>query len=258
MKAVVMFSGGKGSWAAAKRAVDRYGTEEVVLLFADTTVEDEDTYRFLRDAAENIGCELIVVADGRDPFTVFKDKRWLGNSRLAHCSTELKVKPCREWLDANAPDDAVLVVGIDWMETHRLPAIRRGWAPREVWAPMTEEPYMDGMMVLDWLRDEGLEPPSAYAEGFPHANCMAQGCVKGGQAYWKNLYLRRPDVFAETEQKEGELRDFLDSDVSMLKEVRDGIAKTLPLVELRRRIESEPTLLDGDEWGGCGCFVETE
>jgi len=128
-----MFSGGKGSWAAAKRAVDRYGVEDVVLLFADTTVEDADTYRFLKDAAHNIGSELIVVADGRDPFTVFKDNRWLGNSRLAHCSTELKVKPCRKWLDANAADDAVLVVGIDWTEMHRLPAIQRGWAPRPVW-----------------------------------------------------------------------------------------------------------------------------
>ena len=257
MKAVVMFSGGKGSWAAAKRAVDRYGTENVVLLFADTTVEDADTYRFLKDAAHNIGSELVVVADGRDPFTVFKDNRWLGNSRLAHCSTELKVKPCREWLDANAPGDTVLVVGIDWTEIHRLPAIQRGWAPRPVWAPMTEDPLMDGHQVLEWLNDEGLEPPLAYKEGFPHANCMAQGCVKGGQAYWRNIYTRRPAVFAATEQKEKNLRDYLGTDVSMLKEIRSGVPGVLPLSELRRRIESEPTLLDSNEWGGCGCFVET-
>lgn len=257
MKAVVMFSGGKGSWAAAKRAVARYGSDQVVLLFADTTVEDDDTYRFLKDAAENIGSELIVVADGRDPFTVFKDNRWLGNSRLAHCSTELKVKPCREWLDANAPTDVVLVVGIDWSEIHRMPAIERGWAPRPVWAPMTEEPYLDSDGMLEWLREEGITPPSAYAQGFPHANCMAQGCVKGGQAYWRNIYMRRPAVFAATEQKEQELRAYLGTDVAMLKEIRSGIASVLPLTELRRRIESEPTLLDGDEWGGCGCFVET-
>jgi 3'-phosphoadenosine 5'-phosphosulfate sulfotransferase (PAPS reductase)/FAD synthetase len=257
MKAVVMFSGGKGSWAAAKRAADRYGTDQVVLLFADTTVEDDDTYRFLKDAAENIGSELVVVADGRDPFTVFKDNRWLGNSRLAHCSTELKVKPCREWLDANAPEDAVLVVGIDWTEIHRMPAIERGWSPRPVWAPMTEEPYLDPAAMLNWLREEGITPPSAYDQGFPHANCMAQGCVKGGQAYWRNIYMRRPAVFASTEKKEQELRAYLGTDVSMLKEVRSGTTTVLPLTELRRRIESEPTLLDGDEWGGCGCFVET-
>ena len=42
IKHLVMFSGGVGSWAAAKRVVERHGTEGVVLLFADTLIEDED------------------------------------------------------------------------------------------------------------------------------------------------------------------------------------------------------------------------
>jgi len=251
-----MFSGGRGSWAAAKRATQHYGVDEVVLLFADTKVEDEDTYRFLRDAAENIGSDLVIVADGRDPFTVFKDRKWLGNSRVAHCSTELKVKPCREWLEENAPNDVVLVVGIDWMETHRLPGVERGWAPRTVWAPLMDQPLLDGEAIMSWMRDEGLEPPAAYAQGFPHANCLAQGCVKGGQAYWTLLYRQRPEVFAATEQKEQELRDLL-GDVSMLKRQHNGAKLVLPLTQLRTEIESEPSLLDMDEWGGCGCFVDT-
>jgi len=256
--AVVMFSGGKGSWAAAKRATERYGADRVVLLFADTTVEDDDTYRFLREAAINIGSELVVVADGRDPFTVFKDNRWLGNSRLAHCSTELKVKPCREWLEANVSEQVTLVVGIDWTETHRLPAVTKGWLPRMVWAPMTEEPLMDGKQVLEWLQSEGLQAPVAYAMGFPHANCMAQGCVKGGQAYWRNIYRNSRDVFNATALKELELRAFLDADVSMLKETKNGVVSTLPLIVLQQRIESQPSLIDDFEWGGCGCFVDGE
>jgi hypothetical protein len=53
---VVMFSSGAGSWAAAKRVAERYGTEGLYLLFADVKSEndeehageDEDNYRFLR------------------------------------------------------------------------------------------------------------------------------------------------------------------------------------------------------------------
>jgi hypothetical protein len=49
-----MFSGGVGSWAAAKRVAEAHGTEGMVLLFADTLVEDADTYRFLVEAATNV------------------------------------------------------------------------------------------------------------------------------------------------------------------------------------------------------------
>jgi hypothetical protein len=54
MKRVVMFSGGAASWAAAKRVVERYGVDDVTLLFTDTLMEDEDLYRFLVDGADNI------------------------------------------------------------------------------------------------------------------------------------------------------------------------------------------------------------
>lgn len=68
---VVMFSGGVTSWAAGKRIAAAQGTDSLVLLFADTKMEDEDTYRFLPEAAANIGALLVTVADGRDPWQVF-------------------------------------------------------------------------------------------------------------------------------------------------------------------------------------------
>lgn len=52
---VVQFSGGIGSWAAARRVADKYGIENLVLLFADVLTEDPDTYRFNEDAATDLG-----------------------------------------------------------------------------------------------------------------------------------------------------------------------------------------------------------
>lgn len=98
MKHVVMFSGGLGSWAAARRVVDRHGTSDLVLLFTDTRVEDPDLYRFLDEAAANVGGELVRIADGRTLWDVFRDERFLGNSRVDPCSKILKRKMADRWI----------------------------------------------------------------------------------------------------------------------------------------------------------------
>ena len=254
---VVMFSGGAGSWATAQRVVARHGTDGLVLLFADTLVEDPDLYRFLRESAANVGGQLVTVADGRTPFEVFRDDRFLGNARLANCSKYLKQKPCREWLEANCdPETTTLYVGIDWSETHRIAAIAKGWAPYCVECPLTERPYLDKRAVLDWLAEEGVTPPAGYAEGFGHNNCLAQGCVRGGQAYWANMLRMRREAYLTTETQELDLRDFLEADVAMLRDRTGGTVTPMTLREFRERQEIQPGMFDSDEWGDCGCFVD--
>lgn len=258
MRAVAMVSGGRGSWASARRAVERWGADEVVALFADTLVEDESTYTFLREGVAHLGCELVEVSDGRTPFEVFKDDRFLGNSRLANCSKYLKQKPCREWVEENAPEDATIVVGIDFSEAHRIGPIEKGWAPRAVWAPLCERPYLSTDEIMASIKDAGLTPPSAYADGLPHANCLEQGCVRGGQAYWHALLRTRPHSYAYAEREEQKLREHLDADVGILKDRSGGEATPLTLRDFRGRLEDRPSLFDEFEWGGCGCFVEGE
>ncbi len=160
MRHVIMYSSGIGSWAAAKRVAEQRGTENLILLFADTLIEDEDNYRFLEESAAEVGGTLVRVADGRDPWQVYRDKRWIGNARLAPCSHELKQKPCRKWLEENDPrHEATLYVGIDWFEAHRLPAIEKAWQPWKVEAPLTKVPYLDKLQLLEMARQFKLKPP---------------------------------------------------------------------------------------------------
>lgn len=70
---IVMLSGGASSWAAGKKVAEWYGTENLTLLMTDTKQEDEDTYAFARQAAENIGVPLTLIADGRDIWQVYID-----------------------------------------------------------------------------------------------------------------------------------------------------------------------------------------
>lgn len=255
---VVQFSSGIGSWATARRVAERHGTDGLVLLFADTRDEDPDNYRFAIDAAANIGVPLTTVADGRDVKQVMRDERFLGNSRIAPCSKLLKQVPCRNWLKANTdPADAVLYVGIDWTELHRTPAIRAGWAPYPVEFPMTEAPYIDKNAMQAMARAEGLEPPSMYRDGYPHANCGGC-CVRQGQAGWALTLRVHPDRYAAMESFENEMRDEL-GDVAMLRDRAGGETRPLTLAALRQRIESAPqqdALFDAYDFGGCGCLTE--
>jgi hypothetical protein len=234
VKHVVQFSGGIGSWAAAMRVAAEHGTDNLVLLAADTKAEDPDLWRFVADAGSLLGVEPIVVADGRTPWQVFADQRFVGNSRIAPCSVHLKQRPCRAWLTANAdPANTMLYVGIDWSEQRRTPAIEKGWAPWPVRFPMCEPPHLSKQDMLDWARAEGLRPPRLYEQGFTHNNCFGV-CVRAGQRQWRHLLHIAPERYLAAEAEEEKLRAQL-GDVAILKEQRQGVSYPLPLRELRRR-----------------------
>ena len=52
---ICFFSSGAASWLAAMRVAQRYGANNLFLVFADTGIEDEDNYRFLKESAEIVG-----------------------------------------------------------------------------------------------------------------------------------------------------------------------------------------------------------
>lgn len=221
---VVMWSGGITSWATARHVIAEHGTAGVTLLFADTLIEDEDLHRWNRDASAQLGVPITRVADGRDPWQVFEDKRWLGNTRIAQCSLELKLKICRAWLD-NQPNltfgSTRLYVGIDWTETERLPAIVGGWAPWTTDAPLTRPPYRSKNDLFAEARAAGLTIPRLYELGFAHNNCGGM-CVKGGQAQWLRLLKVFPERFARAEAAEERMRALLGKDVSILRDRTGG------------------------------------
>lgn len=254
-----MFSGGIGSWSAAKRVAERDGTEHLTLLFADTLMEDEDLYRFLDEGAASVGVPVTCIADGRTPWEVFADKRFLGNSRVDPCSQILKRDLCAKWLREHCdPADTVVSVGIDWTEAHRFDRIRDRYAT-DGWtydAPMCEEPYLSKSDMLAWMRTEGIRPPKLYDLGFSHNNCGGF-CIKAGHGHFALLLKTMPERYAFHERKEQEIRELL-GDVSILADrTGDNIKKPLTLRAFRERIEQDwqPDLFD---IGGCGCFVDVE
>jgi len=255
IKHIVLFSGGTGSWKAAQRVRDEFGTEDMVLLFTDVLIEDKDLYRFIEEAAVNIGVPLTKIADGRTPWEVFFDVKMMGNTRVDPCSKALKRDLADKWIrERFKPEECIMYVGIDWSEINRYERMAPRKLPYVYKAPLTEPPYLSKTDMMRDLVIEGIEPPRLYEMGFPHNNCGGF-CVKAGQAQFKLLHEKFPERYEQHAQKEQEFREFIGKDVSILRDRRGGPVKPFPLTDFRKEVESK-TKIDEQDFGGCGCFTD--
>lgn len=265
MKHIVNFSFGEGSFVAAKKLAAEVGHENMLLVFADTKWEDEETYKWGAEAAANVGAKLVRVADGRTPPEVFIDERYLGNSRVDPCSKKLKRELIDAWLTENYdPAEVTCHFGIHASESDRF---RRWDKKEEAWkgiqprmeaagwkarAPLCEPP-LDGWtdIVAVVMREIGWRQ-RLYKDGFPHGNCGGR-CVKQGQAGFKLLLAKYPERYAEMEKLEADMQALLGKQVTILREQERGERVPLPLSVLRGR-EDYPLY----DFGGCACFAGSE
>lgn len=106
---------------------------------------------------------------------------------------------------------------MNWDEEHRLTRSKKFWSPYEVGSLLLESPWIVQDDMLNLLKENGIEPPRLYGLGFPHNNCGG-GCVKAGHAHFRHLLKTMPEVYAEWEKNEQEVRDHLDKDVTILRD----------------------------------------
>jgi 3'-phosphoadenosine 5'-phosphosulfate sulfotransferase (PAPS reductase)/FAD synthetase len=260
MKHIVFFSGGVGSYYAAKRVVEKHGKENTILLFTDTLMEDEDLYRFLNETSRHLGIEVTRIVDGRTPWDIFESEKFLGNSRWANCSKYLKQTMSRKWINKNhKPENCILYLGIDWTEEHRTKAPVKHWAPYKMEFPMCEEPYLTKNEMIEGLKVDGIEVPRLYKMGYAHNNCGGF-CVRAGVGHFKHLYETQPDLYKWHEEKEQRVMEMIlertGEKRTILRRRRKGTQTYISLKELREEIETAPEQIDIFDIGGCGCFVD--
>jgi hypothetical protein len=256
VKHVVNFSGGLCSFWAAHRVVQEHGVSDVVLLFADTLIEDPDLYSFNEQCAEILGVPVTRISAELTPWQLFQREGMIGNSRFPICSVYLKRKPLDAWRKANCVDiDTVLYMGFDWTEANRLSDLRRELPDWKIEAPMTEEPIWDKCRMQKEAEALGLKIPRLYTLGFPHNNCGGR-CVRAGISHWVHLLKVLPERFKEWENEERatalELTGRGITPLSILKDRRGGVTNDLYLWQLRERVEAGEKFNRFD-WGGCGC-----
>lgn len=256
MKHVVMFSGGIASWGTARAVREKYGPDDMILLFTDTKMEDEDLYRFLDEAATDIGVPLIKIAEGRTPWEVFFDERLLGNTRMDPCSRILKRELARKWIKDNCDlADTIVHLGFDWTEEHRFIRSQVAWQPWRTEALLCGPPWKTRTDLIVDLERSGIRMPRLY-QFAAHNNCGGF-CIKAGHGAFISLLRAMPERYAFHENKEQEFREYVGKDVSILRDREGGDTKPLTLKTLREKYQSGHQI-DMFDIGGCGCFEDHE
>jgi hypothetical protein len=262
VKHVINFSGGLCSFWAAKRVVDRYGTTDVTLIFADTLIEDEELYLFNQAASVFLGLPITRLSREVTPWQLFRSEGLIGNARFPICSIRLKRELLDQWHRQNCLEmDSIIYVGFDWTEENRLNDLRKELPRWRFEAPMCEPPLWDKCRIIKETEAIGLPIPILYRLGFPHNNCGGR-CVRAGISHWVHLYRQFPDRYLEWENEEAAtITDFatrgISTDFAILRDRRGGTTKALTLRTLRARIEAGEDLPKHD-WGGCGCGGATK
>ena len=221
MRLIVTVSGGKASAWCANWAIKRYHPEhEVILYFNDTKWEHPDLYRFLDDLASYLKHPITFDSDGRSPEDLFYDNNALANNRMPFCSRVLKAERLQEFYK----HEDVLVFGIGEDEPHRMVRLVEmykmiGIKTRKIARlcfPLISE-NITKREIDDFLIDAGLKEPLLYRLGFLHNNCSG-GCVRAGKKHWKLLYEKLPEVYADRERVEREMREYTGKDIHFLKD----------------------------------------
>ena len=238
MKHVVSFSTGLSSAITVERVIERYGRENTIIVFMDTKIEDDDNYRFMDDCRSRWG-EIIVLADGRDPYQVARDAQIIPNNKIAPCTFALKIKLFVRYVES-IKDEFVIHIGYDYSEVHRCEATTRNYGARGwkvdyplLWKPIEFRPYSQ-VCRDDW----GIEPPRMYAMGYSHANCGGK-CVKQGWGDWLRTLINFPERYAAAEQWECEMRNHpVRKDYAILKDQSGGMVRPKTLESLRLDYEA--------------------
>lgn len=252
MKHIISYSGGLASFFEAKLSIEKYGKENIELVFCDTKTEDEDLYRFLDDTEIHLGLPITKLVEGRDIWQVAFDRNYMFNSQLAECSLKLKIEMFQGYITKYNMEDIVVHIGYDYTEVHRFERTKPHYKCR------IESLIMETSLTKGTMKDElckmGIILPALYREGFSHNNCGGF-CFRAGIGHFKQLYLKRPKTYDYHMNKELELQKQLGKPNTVLK--RYGGAYSL--YKLKQDFIRYGTQLSFDEEldiGGCNCFLD--
>lgn len=200
---IVQYSGGVGSAMAAYLVAQKQPKENIILLYHDVPMgQDEDTYRFNDDVSNFLGIPITEVSDGRTLWETIDDNHSLPSVFIPFCTRLLK-QEVGEGFYKTLTEPFVLYTGYCIEEKRRVERAR------ESMTLPTEFPVYDaGLSSKDCKRiiseEWGIELPRVYRY-FEHNNCIP--CFKStNYEYWRKVYEYFPERYqlaVDAEQRIG-------------------------------------------------------
>jgi len=194
---VVWFSCGAASAVAAKKTIEKYGSNNTIRIVNNLIKEEhEDNQRFLKDCESWLGYKIESSINSKFPSSsivdVFESRKYMSGVGGAVCTYELKKKARQEWEKNNAFN--YLVLGFTLDEKHRHD--RFALTERDNILPVLIDEGITKDKCFEIINNAGIKLPEIYNLGFPNANCI--GCVKASSStYWNLVRKQFPDIFNE-------------------------------------------------------------
>lgn len=193
--------------------------------------------------------------DGRTPWDVYVDKKWIGNTRTAHCSTALKTDHVKAYIEAHGAEDDPLVLGMDWSEMDRIERAQKRWEPRPV-VSLLNEFKVDRPEYDLILNRYGIRKPRLYGEGFSHNNCGGY-CCKAGLKQFANLRDKEPERYEfHAQEMERVLEEIGPTAKPFLRKTLDGELEYITLKQYERLLDTGSIDVPEFDAEGCGCFTD--
>lgn len=195
--ALVSFSGGRTSAYMLRRILDEGLQPDVHVVFADTGKERAETYEFVRACAERWGVEIHWVQRAGGFDQLLKDRGFLPNPVFRFCTTELKIRPMRDWMRARGYEHWTNVVGLRADEPRRVANMRANRS-RERWdvaLPLVEAGITESDVLAFW-REQPFDLQLQTWEG----NCDL--CFLKSRKKRLRIMQDRPDLAAWWIEKE--------------------------------------------------------
>ncbi len=201
--AVISFSGGRTSAYMLRRILDEGLRPDVHVVFADTGKERQETYQFLRAVGQQWNVTIVTVERPGQFTQLITDRRFIPHPLARFCTSELKVRPMRDWCLAKGWTHWTNVVGIRADEPRRVAKMRASEETRpdkwDIALPLADAGVTESDVLSFWKAqpfDLQLKPD----EG----NCDL--CFLKGYSKIVNIVRDRPDLaewWAQQEERIG-------------------------------------------------------
>jgi 3'-phosphoadenosine 5'-phosphosulfate sulfotransferase (PAPS reductase)/FAD synthetase len=204
---LVSISGGKDSTALWLHLTRELKLPDVRAVFADTGWEHPATYEYLA-YLETVMGPLVRVKPERDFVELAAHKKRFPSTKARFCTTELKLKPMRAWIESQAEAGA-----IDKARLVQCVGVRAEESPsRARMAAFVPEDDFYGLPqwrpILSWTWQEvfachdrhGVKANPLYSQGMGRVGCMP--CIMANMPELAEIARRFPEVVDKVEAAE--------------------------------------------------------
>jgi phosphoadenosine phosphosulfate reductase len=172
---LVSFSGGKDSTVASHLVMNGLGRSDILHIFADTTIELPDTYKYLQSFQKEH--PLTPIISSRSPLDFFQTAESIGppSRILRWCCSTHKTNPLSKLIDSMSPFDGVLTFdGIRKAESSRRTHYPRITTQHKIAREVLARPILDWSDLAVWiyLLYHGITFNPAYKKGFRRVGCL--------------------------------------------------------------------------------------